>query len=290
MNRFSWRPVILYVLFVYALTVFTIGFCLAAEKIKGKVSACTATAIPFIYSFSGNSAASAPISTFTCLWVIYIFPESVHIFPPAEKADPSWEYICNSLTDTWMWKLGLRPRYSFSGNICFKFSAFCLCKVLPWNYLLILKSFQLPSSETVKRRFWPWKCIQEIIPKAACDKMQFAHFPCSQWAPLPLLFYCSSVGIGIYSALLVHAEGERYEVYFLRTALSSPPPPTSSCWSVFYIPERSFIIRYSFLLISNKFCDKVYCIGQCLGRSRLFWAPLEVIFFIKAFCCGVYHS
>ncbi len=26
-----------------------------------------------------------------------------------------------------MWKLGLRPRYSFSGNICFKSSAFCLC-------------------------------------------------------------------------------------------------------------------------------------------------------------------
>ncbi len=37
------------------------------------------------------------------------------------------EGIYNSLTDTWMWKLGLRPRYSFSGNICFKFSAFCLC-------------------------------------------------------------------------------------------------------------------------------------------------------------------
>ncbi len=34
--------------------------------------------------------------------------------------------IHNSLTDTWMWKLGLRPRYSFSGNICFEFSAFCL--------------------------------------------------------------------------------------------------------------------------------------------------------------------
>ncbi len=35
----------------------------------------------------------------------------------------------NRLTDTWIWKLGLRPRYSFSGNICFKFSAFCLCSV-----------------------------------------------------------------------------------------------------------------------------------------------------------------
>jgi hypothetical protein len=31
------------------------------------------------------------------------------------------------LTDAWMWKLGLWPRYSFSGNICFEISAFCLC-------------------------------------------------------------------------------------------------------------------------------------------------------------------
>jgi hypothetical protein len=30
--------------------------------------------------------------------VIHIFPGSVHIFPPAEKADPSWEYIIRSQT------------------------------------------------------------------------------------------------------------------------------------------------------------------------------------------------
>ncbi len=35
--------------------------------------------------------------------------------------------IYNSLTDTGMWKLGLRPRCSFSGNICFEFLAFFLC-------------------------------------------------------------------------------------------------------------------------------------------------------------------
>jgi hypothetical protein len=28
-----------------------------------------------------------------------------------------------------MWKLGLRPRYSFSGIICFEISVFCLCSV-----------------------------------------------------------------------------------------------------------------------------------------------------------------
>ncbi len=48
------------------------------------------------------------------------------MFPPAEKADRSWEYIIRS-HDTGMKKLGLRPRYSFSGNICIKFSDFCLC-------------------------------------------------------------------------------------------------------------------------------------------------------------------
>jgi hypothetical protein len=29
-----------------------------------------------------------------------------------------------------MWKLELRPRYSFSGIICFEISVFCLCSVL----------------------------------------------------------------------------------------------------------------------------------------------------------------
>ncbi len=88
---------------------------------------CTATAIPIIYSFPGNSAASAPVSTFMSVSDLYIPRIGPHI-SSSRKGRPTVR-IYNSLTDTWMWKLGLRPRYSFSGNICFKFSAFCFCSV-----------------------------------------------------------------------------------------------------------------------------------------------------------------
>ncbi len=41
----------------------------------------TTRKIPFVYSFSGNCTASVIIPTFMCLWAIYIFSGSVHIFP-----------------------------------------------------------------------------------------------------------------------------------------------------------------------------------------------------------------
>ncbi len=67
------------------------------------------------YSQKWNWAASFQLSSFMLLWAIYIlywvFPQSVCI---CFRKINRWTDRRN--TDTWMWKLGLRPRSFFSGN------------------------------------------------------------------------------------------------------------------------------------------------------------------------------
>jgi hypothetical protein len=69
------------------------------------------------YSQKRNIGASVPISTFMCLWANYTYiPTTGLPFLLEEICGPILE-IYKSLTDTWMWKLWLRPSNSQKRNI-----------------------------------------------------------------------------------------------------------------------------------------------------------------------------
>ncbi len=108
----------------------------------------TATKIPFMYSFSGDCAASVPISICMCPWASYIFPGSIRIFPCSRIGRPILE-IYKYLTDIWVYELGDRTLYFCFGSK--EAAHFHFWEYIYGNQTLILDSHR-PFNCTVNRR------------------------------------------------------------------------------------------------------------------------------------------
>ncbi len=92
---------------------------------------------------------------------IHVFVSRIvpHIFLQQNTVCRPIVWIYKSLTDTWMWKLGLRPRNSFTGNISFEFSVLYLCSVVsPPHTLARVMKFKIWFSQFVQSKL----CITVI--------------------------------------------------------------------------------------------------------------------------------
>jgi hypothetical protein len=97
----------------------------------------TATKIPFMYFFSGNCRPQSQFSH-SCVCERFISPRiGSHI--SCSGIGRSLVGIYKALTDTWMCKLGLWPRNSFSVNICFIGSL----QYVSWSRLFVDSGFQV---------------------------------------------------------------------------------------------------------------------------------------------------
>ncbi len=167
------------------------------------------------------------------LWARNIFPRSVHIFP-ASRIDRSIVEIYKSLTDTWMWKLGLWPRNSFSGNICFEFSVLVLCSVLQGNtekYCSVCKVclVQLFSSTVCKLMSCAILLLCELLPVLLCFFVNNCLcYNAYLWLLPVLLCFFVSYCLCYYASLWTIARA---------TLLLCELLPVLLCFSVNYCPR-----------------------------------------------------
>jgi hypothetical protein len=105
--------------FQFSLSAVTLGIYLALQM-KGRWESNINGWIPFIYSQKWNCAASLftkqkynvclPIPTLIYLLEIYVYISRIGLSIWCSQICGSILGIYKQLTDTWMWKLGLRPR------------------------------------------------------------------------------------------------------------------------------------------------------------------------------------
>ncbi len=81
------------------------------------------------FPFSGIARPQSQFHIYVSVNDLYIYFHDRSTYFPGSRKGRTIMGIYKSLKDTSMWKLELRLHNSFSGNICYEFSVFCLCSV-----------------------------------------------------------------------------------------------------------------------------------------------------------------
>ncbi len=121
-----------------------------------------------------------PIPTLILLYIylceIYIFQDRSVYFAATKYVDGSWEFY-KSLTDTWMWNSGLRPRNNeyikaiFVAGVGIFIQKFTMLKS-PWSSANLCARFKAPTTNTILQNqilssyvLWdvsnPWRIFAE---------------------------------------------------------------------------------------------------------------------------------
>ncbi len=129
-----------------------------------------------------------PVSTFMCLWAIYVPAIGLPILLLENMGtEPGLNKSC---TGTGMWKLGLRPHNSFSGNTQMEFSLqrggiITLCKLLPPAWGVLPSELSLPSPPNkyhsvvkmgIIRESWEASPLPPDLLKRLSHEIDFKNF------------------------------------------------------------------------------------------------------------------
>ncbi len=152
-------------------TVWQVNIC----RVGFYISYTLVSSLQYEYSYKWNCAALFPIPTFMFRWAIYIFPRLVCLF--CYMQENRWTdrgNIHKSQTDTWMWKLGLRPRSFFSGNTYIGFSLQCSCSWSSNNYcipLIMLAIYFILLSDCCQPVIFGGKSLWYLLEQKARDSV-----------------------------------------------------------------------------------------------------------------------